>query len=162
MKENISHFTLAEIERLCRMYEDCQLSRLEETELEYVLLNTSLKSPVSTETRNLMGLSSKIHLSEKDLGSRNFRIKKIWRFSAAAVIAVVVLASGMVFFRNQSSDTEVCYAYVEGERTGSDEARELAMQNIARAEQFIQTVDALEEAEQSKVNHFLNNSNLSE
>ena len=38
MKQNANHITLEEAEQLCRLYMDCQLSVLEETELEYVLM----------------------------------------------------------------------------------------------------------------------------
>ena len=41
MKDNTNILTLQDIEELCRLYLDCELSVLEEQELEYVLLNTS-------------------------------------------------------------------------------------------------------------------------
>ena len=38
MKQYTRHITVEEAEQLCRLYIDCQLSVLEETELEYVLM----------------------------------------------------------------------------------------------------------------------------
>lgn len=39
MKEHDVKLTLQETEQLCRLYMDCQLTVLEETELQYVLGN---------------------------------------------------------------------------------------------------------------------------
>ena len=61
MKQNARHITIEEAEQLCRLYMDCQLSVLEETELEYVLMQSELDSPLISETRMLMGISRSVN-----------------------------------------------------------------------------------------------------
>ncbi len=40
MKHPDNQFTIKEVEKLCQLYQECQLSVLEETELEYVLMQS--------------------------------------------------------------------------------------------------------------------------
>ena len=56
MKQTTEQFTIEEAERLCQLYTDCQLSVLEETELEFVLSQAELDSPMIQDTRKLMGI----------------------------------------------------------------------------------------------------------
>ena len=79
MKQNANHITLEEAEQLCRLYMDCQLSVLEETELEYVLMQSELDSPLLRETRALMGLSRSVNLQAKKK-----RLFVTWGWRAAA------------------------------------------------------------------------------
>ncbi len=55
MKEHDVTLTLHETEQLCRLYMDCQLTVLEETELQYVLGKMPYSSPCIDEVRTLMG-----------------------------------------------------------------------------------------------------------
>lgn len=50
--------TLQEIEQLCQAYLDCRLSRLQEKELELVLLCSNYTTAIISETRSLMGLTA--------------------------------------------------------------------------------------------------------
>ena len=61
MKQYTRHITVEEAEQLCRLYIDCQLSVLEETELEYVLMQSGLDSPLISETRTMMGISRSVN-----------------------------------------------------------------------------------------------------
>ncbi len=85
MKQNANHITLEEAEQLCRLYMDCQLSVLEETELEYVLMQSELDSPLLRETRALMGLSRSVNLQAKKK-----RLFVTWGWRAAACVAILI------------------------------------------------------------------------
>ena len=85
MKQNANHITLEEAEQLCRLYMDCQLSVLEETELEYVLMLSELDSPLLRETRALMGISRSVYLQAKKKS-----LFVTWGWRAAACVAILI------------------------------------------------------------------------
>ena len=85
MKQDTRHITIEEAEQLCRLYMDCQLSVLEETELEYVLMQSELDSPLLRETRALMGLSRSVNLQAKKK-----RLFVAWGWRAAACVAILI------------------------------------------------------------------------
>ena len=64
---------------------DCQLSVLEETELEYVLMLSELDSPLLRETRALMGISRSVNLQAK---KKRLFVTLGWR--AAACVAILI------------------------------------------------------------------------
>ncbi len=85
MKQYTRHITVEEAEQLCRLYIDCQLSVLEETELEYVLMQSGLDSPLISETRTIMGISRSV----------NFQMPKkhlflTWGWHVAACVAILI------------------------------------------------------------------------
>ena len=55
-------FSTEEVERLCQLYIDCQLSVLEEAELEYVLRHCHFASTIINETKDLMAISRTLKL----------------------------------------------------------------------------------------------------
>ena len=85
MKQNAKHITMEEAEQLCRLYMDCQLSVLEETELEYVLMLSELDSPLLRETRALMGISRSVYLQAKKKS-----LFVTWGWRAAACVAILI------------------------------------------------------------------------
>ena len=85
MKQETRHMTVEEAEQLCRLYMDCQLSVLEETELEYVLMRSELDSPLLRETRALMGISRSVYLQAKKKS-----LFVIWGWRAAACVAILI------------------------------------------------------------------------
>ena len=89
MKQNANHITLEEAEQLCRLYMDCQLSVLEETELEYVLMRSELDSPLLHETRALMGISRSVYLQAK---KKSLFVTWGWRAAACAAILIGCVA----------------------------------------------------------------------
>ena len=64
MKGKDDILTLQETERLCRLYMDCRLTVLEETELEYVLGHMPYRSALIDDVRRVMGFRSlNVHLA---------------------------------------------------------------------------------------------------
>ena len=89
MKQDTRHITVEEAEQLCRLYMDCQLSVLEETELEYVLMRSELDSPLLHETRALMGISRSVNLQAK---KKSLFVAWGWRSAACVAILIVFVA----------------------------------------------------------------------
>ncbi len=135
MKQNAKHITVEEAEQLCRLYMDCQLSVMEETELEYVLMQSELDSPLLRETRALMGISRSVNLQAKKK-----RLFVAWGWRAAACVAVLIGCA--VLLRNHiTTETD---AIANKESTGLSVARTKA---IAKTE----TVKKEPEPQESKV-----------
>lgn len=127
MKGHDIKLTLQETEQLCRLYMDCKLSVLEETELQFILGELPYSSPCIDEVRMLMGLS----ISRKALKPSKNKTR-FWRGRYAIGIAAsftILMVIGISLFRNhnmneQSVDSDNIYieAYSHGERLNRDEA----------------------------------------
>lgn len=134
MKEQDIKLTLQETEQLCRLYMDCRLSVLEETELQYVLGKLPYSSPCIDEVRMLMGLQ----ISQKALKSTKIKTR-FWRGRYVISVAAsftILLVIGMSLFRNhsmkdRSDDSAHIYieTYSHGERLNRVEA--IAATNVA-------------------------------
>lgn len=129
--------SVAELEELCRLYLDCKLSVLEEKELEYVLLHTSMTSPAIEDVRALMGaqtltattaMTPEAAKTEKPVKSRRNR-SVLWRFTTGVAASVTVLfALALCFMAPLKSDRHgngrdvYITAYCHGEKLSGDEA----------------------------------------
>lgn len=127
MKEQDIKLTLQETEQLCRLYMDCRLSVLEETELQYILGKLPYSSPCIDEVRMLMGFSISPKVSKSDKNkTRLWRVRYIISVAASFTVLLVI---GISLFRNHSMnertyDSSHIYieAYSHGERLNMDEA----------------------------------------
>lgn len=125
MKTDELDLTVDELEELCRLYEDCKLSVLEEKELEYVLSQTSTTSPLIDDVRSLMGIRElSIPLSKPRIVKRNWN----WRLFSGIAASIAILVS-VVFYivspqeniPNHNGSTVYVAAYSHGQRlNGSD------------------------------------------
>ena len=59
----MENLTLQELEQLSQAYVDCHLSRLQERELELVLISTPISSPVIDEARALMDIAMQMDVN---------------------------------------------------------------------------------------------------
>ncbi len=158
MKEQDVKLTLQETEQLCRLYMDCKLSVLEETELQYVLGKLPYTSPCIDEVRMLMGLTIS---KETDKSSK---IKSgFWRSRSAISIAAsftILLVIGIALFRNQSlkgqSPSEIYIAYAGGHKVSQEQAIRQVEADMKTAEEFLNHIEGLESQEQRMVNNFIN------
>ena len=113
---------------------DCQLSVLEETELEYVLMQSELDSPLLSETRALMGISRSVNLQAKKK-----RLFVAWGWRAAACVAVLIGCA--VLLRNHiTTETD---AIANKESTGL---------SVARTKAIAKTEAVKKEPQENKVN----------
>ena len=127
MKQNANHITLEEAEQLCRLYMDCQLSVLEETELEYVLMQSELDSPLLRETRALMGLSRSVNLQAK---KKSLFVTWGWRAAACAAILIGCVA----LLRNHITTETDAIANKEGVELSVNTTKDIAKSEATKKE----------------------------
>lgn len=140
MKEQDSKLTIQETERLCRLYIDCRLSVLEETELQYVLGKLPYSSPCIDEARMLMGLT----IPREALAAKK-KTFNLFRNKAAISIAATItalLAIGIALLHNQSvndysHDDVYVAAYIHGERLNGSEAINATNLAMAKADSLM-------------------------
>lgn len=149
--ENISK---QDLEQLCRLYNECRLSVIEERELEYMLLLTDHESGLIADTRRLMGLSDALFKPKPEPVVFHKRYNFIKIAASVAIIAVTALTyTGIT--RGDIPDNGYM-AYADGHRIDDPEAMEQVAADMAKAEAFILHMEAAEEAEQLKVQNFIN------
>lgn len=150
MKHSDEHFTISEVERLCQLYLECELSLQEELELEYVLSHDGWHSPLIDETRQLMVVSRPVKFA-----APRRRVTRWWLLCTAASVAIVLGTIGIVW-QNVKPAGDDCIVYVSGERVGGEAAHEIAEADVARMQQFLQAVSGQKAAERAKVEQFMN------
>ncbi len=156
MKEQDVKLTLQETEQLCRLYMDCKLSVLEETELQYVLGKLAYTSPCIDEVRMLMGLT----ISKEP--NKSSKIKPgFWRSrSAISIAASFLLIAGIALFRNQflneQSSSEMYIAYADGHKVSQEQTIRQIAADMKTAEEFLNHIEELESQEQRMVDNFIN------
>lgn len=140
MKEQDPKLTIQETEQLCRLYMNCRLSVLEETELQYVLGKLPYSSPCIDEARMLMGLT--IHPEALTAKKKVFNL---FRNKAAISIAATItalLAIGIALLHNQSvnefsHDDVYVAAYIHGERLNGNEVINVTNLAMAKADSLM-------------------------
>lgn len=162
MKPTAYKFNIKEVERLCQLYLNCQLSVFEETELEYVLVSCDFHSPIISETKDVMAVSRLLNFAEppkKMLG--NWK----WALQAAACVAILLGTFSIFHHFNKidikSTDNDDCIVYVYGKRASAEEAYKIAENDVAKIQQFMQTVNKKNAQEREKVEQFMNHINQS-
>jgi len=148
MNESKDIFTLREVETFCRLYMECKLSVLEETELEYVLGCTDFDSSIIDETRKVMGLSRKVNLA-KPVSTPKPKAKTWW-YGIAAGIAVLV---GVIAFFSKSDQSvihcnggnEYIAVYSRGQKLSNAEAVKSADMAMTKADSLMNHAALVEE-----------------
>lgn len=159
MKEQDNILTLQETEQLCRLYMDCKLTVMEETELQYVLGKLPYSSPCIDETRLLMGIVSKTGLNKpikrKSRFLKNRRTLTIAAcFTLLFTVAITLLDIG---YKQHQKETEIYIAYADGNKISKEQSYQLVMADMKRTEDFLRHVAELEAQEQKKIENFTNN-----
>lgn len=154
MKQSTNHLTAQETERLCREYIDCQLSMLEEAELEYVLRMTDFESPIINDVKTIMGISKAVRFPVSTNQPQRHKTK-IRRLAAAASIAVLLVGGVAVMKKSLHNDSTECIAYSAGRQVSTEKARQIAEADVQRMAQFIKTVASQRADEEAKVEKFI-------
>ncbi|WP_251967065.1 hypothetical protein NEE14_006500 [Parabacteroides sp. AD58] len=158
--KQINELSIKDIETLCQLYNECKLSVLEESELEYLLLSTSFSSELINETRKLMGISRQIKFEKKSQYIRRtvYRRFTCWTLGVAASLGIIV---GIFLLKNYSTPRDDSYyiGYVEGKPVNEETARNMAKAEIVKVASFIQYVEKQKSIEQDKVRIFTNHIN---
>ena len=121
MKTPDNILTIEEVELLCRLYHECRLSVLEETELQLLLTHSPFSSPIIDETRALMNIALISSAQQKPAASpspmakvskpRHF-FRKLCLYGS---IASVLLIIGVGLARsNRVGDHYACISYFNG------------------------------------------------
>ena len=127
MKQNAKHITLEEAGQLCRLYMDCRLSVLEETELEYVLMQSELDSPLLRETKALMGISRSVNLQAKKK-----RLFVTWGWRVAACVAILIGCVALLM-NHVTTETDAI-ANKEGVELSVNTTKEIAQSEATKKE----------------------------
>ena len=155
MKHPENQFTTEEIEKLCQLYMDCQLSVLEETELEYVLMQSDFDSPLINETKELMAVSRSFKLET----TKPHKSIWTWALRVAACAAIALGAFALFQHINIDRDDDYCIVYVAGKRASAKEAHIIAEADVAKMQKFMQVVNEQQTQEEAKVEQFMNHIN---
>ena len=158
MKYFNNNFSLDETERLCQLYQNCQLSILEEMELEYVLTYCEFDSTMIEETRELMAISRSVNLAK----AKALR-KPVWVWVMRLTASVTILLGTFAVFRqiNFNVVNDDCIVYVSGERASDKVAHEIAEADVVKMRHFLQVVYEQKATEEAKVEQFINHINQS-
>lgn len=159
--EQVKDLTIEEIEVLCRLYNECRLSVLEETELEYVLHCTTLSTDLINETKSLMGISRQVTFPKTLVRPKNAAQRKVarWTLGIAASVAIILVGRFSLSERHGAAtaqDESYYVAYVEGSRADEETAREMAESEAAKVAEFMQFVENQKATERDKVRQFIN------
>lgn len=170
MKDNDTILSLQETEELCRLYMDCQLSVLEERELQYILGRLSYSSPVIEEAKSLM-MAEGIVFSEK-----KERKKKVFRWGRRALqvaASLTILLSLSILIThwpgtesrhadsymaqtNDADANEVVIAYERGKRLNTADSERAVNEALKRAESLMAMAKARDKEDEIKQNYILN------
>ena len=102
--------TIQEIEQLCQAYLDCRLSRLQEKEVELVLLCTDHTTPIISETRYLMGLTA---LMANPKAKAKMKTKwHLFKYAGIAACVAIIAISGRYYFMASQSAVHEHDVYV--------------------------------------------------
>ncbi len=125
MRSDDLNITIEELDRMCHLYMECQLSVLEEKELEYILSSTPFSSPAIADVKALMDVGS---LPSLQRPAKVARFRGWWKFSGVAAAAAIVVG---VFFHLSTyhpaetpwhNDSDYIAAYRHGKRLTGTEA----------------------------------------
>lgn len=168
MKEkDIDILTLQDVEELCRLYLDCQLSLLEEKELQYVLLRLNYSSPIIEEARTSMAAESLFQKKKKISRSRGFKWRPgiTWAAASIAVILGVSLIIGMQDHVNkpetnlhnisQESSENIIIAYEGGKKLNPAESELAVKEAILKADKLMAMAQAKVKQDEYKQNHII-------
>lgn len=160
MKENQTHLSLEETERLCRLYMECRLSLLEETELQYVLGKLEYSSPIINEAKTIMDISLSHHIKNEEADRVPTARKRKWRMRhtvvAASAAAVLALGSSLWLFTDRHDDY-YCQVFENGKELGRNTAMSMAETEMQRIDNFIEKMMEIDSDIQEKMDAYNRN-----
>ncbi len=170
MKDNDHILSLHETEELCRLYFECELSLVEEKELQYILDMMPYSSPVIEQARESMIAEGLLSMNTKI----RKRSKHQWFGWAAGIAASITLVLAVSLFTvNQggggaqgtgsystaeleSSANEIVIAYEGGKRLGPEASAKSVDKAIEQADKLMALAEAKEREEEMKQEYIIN------
>lgn len=152
------NFEVDELDKLCHLYIDSKLSVLEEKELEYILLHTTLTSQAIEDVKSIMALQI-----AKPFINTPLKRKWNWRlFSIVAANVAVVLIFGVIYFINnydsslsKSNNHVYIMAYSHGQRLNGEKAVAATDIAIAKANSLMRYASLAERDYLKKANDII-------
>ena len=149
MNTKYTDLTLDELDQLCQLYMDAQLSVLEEKELESVVLHSSLTSPAIEDVRRILP-AQLANRPNPDLKIKKKRYGFIISRVAAAI--GVVLISTLCYFSLttdmvNSNDSDAVYiaAYIHGKQLDKEQAAEATNRAMLKADSLMRYAAMVEQ-----------------
>ena len=153
-----------EIDRLCQLYLEGQLTLKEEQDLAIVLSHIDeVNSEAIDETLFLMGISRTVAKSsgksDKETYTANAPSKRKNPFAgwleigSVAAVVVVALTVGWNFFKPETTEAnDVCEVYAFGKKiTDKEKSRQMAMESYNRSLELLARMQQLEKEKMSEV-----------
>lgn len=157
MKEHNVILTLQEIEQLCRLYIDCRLTVLEETELQYVLGKIPYSSPCIDEARLLMGIA--IPMSVKESSKKRFTWFNRKNAVGIAASISILLACGLTLFNapvgNDNDSSGIYIAYANGQKVSAELSVQQVKSDMEQADEFLKHIAKMKAEEQEQIENFI-------
>lgn len=165
MKYDNIILTLQETEELCRLYLECKLSLLEETELQYVLSKMTYSSDVINEARESM-IAEGLIAENKVLRKKKKPKWLGWSVGIAASVAFLFPVAMFLFNHNiergeymagnDADNGEVVIAYVNGKRLGPEASAKSVNDAIEQANRLMAMAIAKEREDEIKQELIMN------
>lgn len=167
MKEQDVKLTLQETEQLCRLYMDCRLSVLEETELHYVLGKLPYSSPCIDEVRMLMGLTISSRALRNNKKKKHFGFLRSWQIISIAASFTILFVCGLALLHDRttklpydsslSNDNIPVYvtAYCKGKPLNGNEAITTTKIAMAKADSLMRVASLTESHYMMKANDII-------
>ncbi len=175
MKDKDTILSLQETEELCRMYMECQLSVLEETELQYILGELSYTSPVIEEAREAMIAEGVVFNKRKAQRKAQKKTGFRWNrqlISIAASLAIVLSFSIIIATQSReigfpatdmgiaqtidSSSDEIVIAYEGGKQLDPIASQKAVDESLKKAEALMAMAKAIEREDEIKQKYIMN------
>lgn len=164
MKDINTDLSVKELEKLCKLYLECRLSVLEETELNYILLKTNKESLVLNETRKIMEIERKVANMQSVKIDRKPIYKKIVFYGSAASILLMISFLTYDIFKKVSNEKSYqdtasakieCLVYSNGEKISGNEAISIAESHMRKMDDFEKKIQLHVKTEKNKVDCFM-------
>ena len=152
--EKDKYLSIDETEQLCRLYMECNLTRLEEAELQYVLEFLPYSTPIIEEVRTLMNISLSCEFEKQEsLFSKSDKKKNLIRkFLLVAASVVIILSVCIpVYFHFKQESELYCQVFSNGQEVSRDKALAIAEGELERIDQFFENMKSIESEQQKKI-----------
>ncbi|MBD5232708.1 MAG: hypothetical protein HDS65_00860 [Bacteroidales bacterium] len=126
-----TRLTVEELESLSKACLECRLSKLQEKELEFILLSSDVSSPIIDEARETLALTTALASSSKPVQAAARRRPRLFKWIAAAACIAVVAGFGVRHIANTHTDSSIIIVFEDGKRLSADLAAKKAAETQA-------------------------------
>lgn len=157
MNKVVEILSKRELESLCNRFMKCELTRLEEKELEYILLNTEADSRLIQETKTIMGIENILSLNKPIKIKKKYHRRLKYSLRIASVI-FFALSIPFLIYKYDRHDTKstYCEVYSHGMAVSQERALVIAQNQIDHIEDFEKKIRQFHSEEQNKIESFVN------